>query len=129
MMKDIAHKFTGRKPKSMGEEGRKHHNLIGIGCGDVFPFHRCPLEHLTVGKKLIGDQFEDLILICGGCLEHLEMGGGHGVEEHGVHEKGAEMAAELRNGLGIDLSPVFIAGAMKGVLNSLLYFCQNFGVR
>jgi hypothetical protein len=33
------------------------------------------LEHLVVRKKEIRDQFEELVLICGGFLEHRGMGG------------------------------------------------------
>jgi hypothetical protein len=67
------------------------------------------------------------------------MGGGHGMggrepkpkiqwrrEEGRVHEKGGEMAAELRNGFGFGLSRVFIIGATKGALNGPLYFHQEF---
>jgi hypothetical protein len=78
MVKKRAEKFTGRKSKSVGEEGRKHHDLVGIRCRDVFPFRRSPLKHLTVEKKPIGDQFEGLTLVCSGLLKDLGKGGSHG---------------------------------------------------
>jgi hypothetical protein len=51
------------------------------------------LEHLVVKKKEIRDQFEELVLICGGFLEHRGMGGGHGVGEENPKRrfKGARM--------------------------------------
>jgi hypothetical protein len=111
MMKETKNKFTGGKSKSAGEEGKKHHNLISIGCGDVFPFRQSPLGHLMVRKKSIGDQFEDLILTRGGFFGTSRDGrrpwcGGREPEakirqcreEDGMCEKGGEMAAALRNG-------------------------------
>jgi hypothetical protein len=96
------------------------------------------LEHLTVGKESIGDQFEDLTLVCGGFLEfwygRWPWRGGREPkpkiqwcrEEGRVREKRGEMAAELRNGFGFGLSHVFIIGATKGALNGPLYFRQEF---
>jgi hypothetical protein len=49
------------------------------------------LEHLTVRKKSIDHQFEDLALIHGGFLEHLRMGGGHGMGEENLGQRIGEM--------------------------------------
>jgi hypothetical protein len=39
MVKKAAKKFTGRKPKSVGEKGRKHHIiLLVLGVGMSSPF-------------------------------------------------------------------------------------------
>jgi hypothetical protein len=97
-------------------------------------------EHLTVRKKAIFDQFEDLALVCSGFLEHLRMGDNHGVggenlgrrfnntkEGDKVCEEGGEMVVAMRNGLGFGLSFLFIAMAVKVALNDPHYFIGNFG--
>jgi hypothetical protein len=82
----------------VGEERRKYHNnILGIGCGDVFTFRRSPLEHLTVGKKSIDDQFEDLTLICGGLFEHLRMGGSHGAWEENLGEDSTAQGKQMES--------------------------------
>jgi hypothetical protein len=43
--------IVGREAESTLEKGRKHHNLFGVGCSDVFPFSRMPLEHPRLGRK------------------------------------------------------------------------------
>jgi hypothetical protein len=60
--KESAEKVTGRKAKSTLEERRKHHNLGGIGCRNIFSSNGTPLEHGTIREEMIRDQFADLTL-------------------------------------------------------------------
>jgi hypothetical protein len=106
MMKKVTKEFVRGKTKSALEKGRQHHNFVGIGCWAVFPFRWLLLNHLVVREKAILNQFEDFALICGGFLEHLRMGGGHGAgkrtlgEKSRVHGKEAICARKERNGGG-----------------------------
>jgi hypothetical protein len=50
-MKEVA----GRVPESSLEERGKHHHLLRIGCGDVLPFSKSPLEHDTIWEKEVLD--------------------------------------------------------------------------
>jgi hypothetical protein len=53
MIEEFAKKVTGRKAKSTVEELGKRHNLLGIGCWDVFSCSRTPLEHGLIREKMI----------------------------------------------------------------------------
>jgi hypothetical protein len=48
-----AEEVTGRKAKSTLEEGGEHHNLFSVGCWDVLPFGRPPLEHCVIREEAI----------------------------------------------------------------------------
>jgi hypothetical protein len=76
--KKTVEEIAGGKPKSTLKEGEKHHNLFSIGCWDVLPIGRPPLEHCAICKEAIFHQFEDLVFIHDGLLKHLWTGGGHG---------------------------------------------------
>jgi hypothetical protein len=54
-MQKAAEEFAGGKAESTLEKRSQHHNVFDIGCWDVFPFHRPPLEHGTVGEKVVLD--------------------------------------------------------------------------
>jgi hypothetical protein len=41
----------GRESKSALEERREHHNLINIGCGNIFSGGGAPLQHDQSGRK------------------------------------------------------------------------------
>jgi hypothetical protein len=45
-----------------------------------------------------------------------------------VRKKGGEIAVVVRNGLGLDLSPLFIAATTKGALSGPHFFTEDLGV-
>jgi hypothetical protein len=128
MIKEATEETAVGEAKSVLEEGRQHHNLVGIGCRDVFPFCRPPLEHLAIRKKVIFDQLEDFALICGGFLEYPLVGGDHDGREKNprwrdsrTHERRNVREEEEsgdgdENDLGFDLSHLFITMVANGAL-------------
>jgi Fe2+ or Zn2+ uptake regulation protein len=48
MVKEYAKEIIGREAKSALEEGGEHHNLICIGCGEVFAGGRTLLQHKAI---------------------------------------------------------------------------------
>jgi hypothetical protein len=48
VIKESAEEVLGREDESTLEEGRKHHNLNCIGCRNVFPGGRTPLQNCVV---------------------------------------------------------------------------------
>jgi hypothetical protein len=48
--------FTSGKAKSTLEDGRQHHNFIGVGSGNVFPLRWPPLEHDAIREKMVFDK-------------------------------------------------------------------------
>jgi hypothetical protein len=105
---------------------RKHHNLIGIRCWDIFSICQSPSQHFKVRKEMILDKLQNFALICSGFLERFPMGSEHGSrgrnpkrrftesqEMATICTSRREIAAEVKGGLGFDLSPLFIpAGAI-----------------
>jgi hypothetical protein len=77
MVEKTAEEVIGGKTKSM-QEGGEHHNFLSVGCWDVLPFGRPPLEHCTIRVEAILNQFEDFAFICDRVLKHFWVGGGHG---------------------------------------------------
>jgi hypothetical protein len=81
------------------------------------------------------DKLDDLALVRGRLLEHVQMGGGNG---EGKENLGREMKCVRKDtrctrkeekwrrrwgsDLGLGLNPLFIAEAMEGALNGLLNF-------
>jgi hypothetical protein len=55
MLEKAMKEVMGREPESPLEERRKHHNLLRIGCWDVLPFSRSPLEHGMIQEKVVLD--------------------------------------------------------------------------
>jgi hypothetical protein len=51
VVQKTAEEFTSGKAKSVLEEGKQHHDFIGVGNGNVFPFHWTPLEHGAIGRR------------------------------------------------------------------------------
>jgi hypothetical protein len=45
VLEESAKEVTSREPKSSLEEGGEHHDFLGIGCWDVLPYGKSPLEH------------------------------------------------------------------------------------
>jgi hypothetical protein len=48
MIEESTEEVASRKAESTLEEGGEHHNLIRIGCWDVFPHGKMPLQHRVV---------------------------------------------------------------------------------
>jgi hypothetical protein len=53
MVEKIMEEVTEGKVESMLEERRKHHDFFSVGCWDVFPFGRSPLEHCTSREEAV----------------------------------------------------------------------------
>jgi hypothetical protein len=77
MLKESPQEVVGRKAES-APEGGKHHNLICVGCWDVFSSSRTPLEHDTIWEKAICNKFENFALIRNKLLKKVWVRGGHG---------------------------------------------------
>jgi hypothetical protein len=77
VIKEFVEEVTGREAKST-LEGRKHHNLGRIGCRNVFPDGRMPMQNCAVREKMIRGKLAVFILIHDGCLEKVWVRGGHG---------------------------------------------------
>jgi hypothetical protein len=76
MLKKSPLEVIGRKAESTLEERAKHHNLICVGCWDVFPSSRTPLEHDTIWDKAICNKFANFTLIRNGLLKKVQSGHG-----------------------------------------------------
>jgi hypothetical protein len=63
VIKESAEKVAGREAKSTLEEGREHHNLGHIGCENIFPGGRTPLQDCMVRGKVIRDELTDFTFI------------------------------------------------------------------
>jgi hypothetical protein len=63
VIKESMEEVAGREAKSALEDGRKHHNLGCIGCRNVFPDGRMPLQNCAVREKIIHNKLADFILI------------------------------------------------------------------
>jgi Fe2+ or Zn2+ uptake regulation protein len=66
VVKESAYEIAGREAKSMLEEEGEHHNLICIGCGEVFTDGTVPLQHDVIWEKVICNELVNLTFICGG---------------------------------------------------------------
>jgi hypothetical protein len=53
VIKESTHEIVHREPKSTLVEGREHHNVISVGCGDIFPSGGVPLQHDAIRKEAI----------------------------------------------------------------------------
>jgi hypothetical protein len=78
MIKKTVEEVVSWESKSALEERREHHNLIHIGCWNVFPNGRKPLQHSAVQEKVVCIQLADLTSIYDGPLEQVRVRGGHG---------------------------------------------------
>jgi hypothetical protein len=45
------------------EVGGEHHDLIGVGCGNVLTGGRASLQHLTVREKVARGELTDLTFV------------------------------------------------------------------
>jgi hypothetical protein len=63
------------------EEGRKHHNLVRVGCKNVFAGSGTTLLHDTFREKVVRNKLANLTFIHNRQLEQMWVRGGHGWEE------------------------------------------------
>jgi hypothetical protein len=52
-IKESTQKITGWEAKSALKERGKHHNLLCVGCWDVFPDGTTPLKHDAIWEKVV----------------------------------------------------------------------------
>jgi hypothetical protein len=69
---------SSQEAESTLKEGGKHHNLICVGCWNVFPSDRTPLQHCMIGEEVVRNELVNLALIHDGWLEKVQVRGGHG---------------------------------------------------
>jgi hypothetical protein len=62
VIKESTEEFIDQNTKPALEEGGEHHNLIGVGCWDIFSYGRAPLQHYAIWEEVIHDELADLIL-------------------------------------------------------------------
>jgi hypothetical protein len=63
VMEKAAEEFASGETDSTLEEGSQHHDIVGVGSGDIFICSRPPLEDGTGGEKVILDKLEEVIFI------------------------------------------------------------------
>jgi hypothetical protein len=69
--------ITSRVQPALEERG-KHHNFVCIGCGNVFSDGRPPLQHDTIGEKIVLNKFVNFFFVCDRQLQEVVgMRGGH----------------------------------------------------
>jgi hypothetical protein len=102
VIKESVEELVGREAKFVLEEGREHHNLSRIGCRNIFPGGRTPLQDDAVREEVIHNEFVDLTFIHDGRLEKMRVRGSHhGGERSQQHRIGASAKDEIaRNGDG-----------------------------
>jgi hypothetical protein len=102
MIKESAEEIASREAKSALEEGREHHNLNRVGCRNIFPGGRTPLQDDAVLEEVICNEFTDFTFICARWVEKIWVRGGHhGGERLQLHRIGASAKEEIaRNDSG-----------------------------
>jgi hypothetical protein len=73
VIKESTEEVLGREAESTLKEGRKHHNLGCIGCRNVFPNGRTPLQNCVIQEKMIHNKLADFILIRDGRLKKVQV--------------------------------------------------------
>jgi hypothetical protein len=68
---------AGRDPKPALEERREHHNLIHIGCGNIFSGGGAPMQHDPIKEERTHNKFANFFFICDGHLREMRMRGCH----------------------------------------------------
>jgi hypothetical protein len=71
VIEESVEKVRGWEAESTLEERGKHHNLICIGCRNIFIDGRTPLQHSAVWEKVVRDDLTNLIFIRGGRLKQV----------------------------------------------------------
>jgi hypothetical protein len=77
VIKESVEEIAGREAKSALEEGREQHNLSRIGCRNVFPGGRTPLQDSVVWERVIFNELVDFTFIRDRRLEKMRVQGGH----------------------------------------------------
>jgi hypothetical protein len=77
VLKKSSKEVIGRESKPTLEERREHHNLIHIGCRDIFSGGGAPLQHNLIGEERTHNKFVNFFLICDGGLKEMRMRGHH----------------------------------------------------
>jgi hypothetical protein len=57
VVKESTEEITSWEAKSTLKEGGEHQNLIHVGCWDVFPDGKTPLQHGAVREMVIRNKF------------------------------------------------------------------------
>jgi hypothetical protein len=73
MVQESAEEVTSRESKPTLEEGRKHLNFIRVGCGDIFFGIGAPLQHGSIGEKVVHRKIVNFLFISDGWLEKVRM--------------------------------------------------------
>jgi hypothetical protein len=73
MIKEPMEEIADREAKSVLEEGREHHNLSRIGCRNIFPGGRMPLQDSAVRAEVIHNKLVDFTFIYDGRLEKMRV--------------------------------------------------------
>jgi hypothetical protein len=68
---EYAKEVASREAKFVLEKEREHHNLSCIGCRNIFPSGRTPLQDGTVREEVIRNEFADLTFISDWRLEKM----------------------------------------------------------
>jgi hypothetical protein len=66
VIKESTEEIIGREAKFALEVGREHHNLNHIGCRNIFPGGRTPLQDGVVRQEVIHNELADFTFICDG---------------------------------------------------------------
>jgi hypothetical protein len=76
VVKKFSEEVTGRESKPALDERREHHNLIRIGCGNIFSGSGAPLQHGPIrGERT--HMFATFFFIHDGHLKEMRMRGYH----------------------------------------------------
>jgi hypothetical protein len=94
VLKESTEEIAGQEAESALEEGRKHHNLIIIGCGKIFIGGRTPLYYDVIWEKVIHNEPANLAFIFNGCLKHVRVQGSHGREDDSLR-RGIKVSVEM----------------------------------
>jgi hypothetical protein len=73
--KKSSEEVAGRESKPVLEERREHHNLIRIGCENIFSGGGAPLQHGPIGEERTCNKFAKFFFIHDGRLKEMRMRG------------------------------------------------------
>jgi hypothetical protein len=87
VVEESTEEIVGWEAESTLQGGGEHHNLICIGCGEVFTGGRTPLQYSTIWEKMICIELANLTFICNGRLEQMRMQGDHGWDDDSLRQE------------------------------------------
>jgi Fe2+ or Zn2+ uptake regulation protein len=73
VVKKSSEEVTCGDSKPTLEERREHHNLICIGCGNIFSDGGAPLQHVPIGEERTHNKFANFFFIHDGRLKEMRM--------------------------------------------------------